>query len=147
MKSISNDKKKANFSFEQIKINLFYKFALVGSFIFFIDYLLFQISILFFNSLISRTFSYSVSTYLAWLINCKFTFTKRIGSLKSYFFGALFSGTQNVLLSIYLIKTFSDKGYMQNFICIGAGCVYGLFINFIFQAMITFRKNKNNNDL
>jgi putative flippase GtrA len=118
----------------------FRSFLIVGAIVFLFDYILYQLLIEYLSSLNSRFISYTISTWCAWFLNLRFSFGRIKGSFVKYFFGASIAGIQNVLLSIYFVKLFGHS-YTFDFISIGIGCAYGLFFNFMFQSMITFRKS------
>ena len=114
------------------------RFVIVGSFVFLIDYFLYEIYAAFFNTAISRFFSYSCSTWIAWRLNSKYTFSSKSGTFINYYLGALTAGVQNILISNWL-EFFFGGGYLKTFLFIAIGSIYGLFFNFTFQRRITFK--------
>ena len=119
----------------------FRSFLIVGGIVFLLDYSLYQFLTILCNPFNSRLISYSISTWFAWYMNGRYSFPDAEGSFMRYFFGASIAGVQNVFISVYLIFLFGHS-FLLDFISIGVGCAYGLFFNFIFQSLVTFRKRQ-----
>lgn len=117
----------------------FKSFLIVGGIVFLLDYLFYQLVSILCNPFNSRLFSYSISTWFAWYMNGRYSFPNARGSFIKYFSGASIAGIQNILISVYLIHLFGHS-FVLDLIFIGLGCAYGLFFNFIFQSLVTFRK-------
>lgn len=117
----------------------FRSFLIVGAMVFLLDYSLYQLVSILFNPFNSRLISYSISTWFAWYMNGRYSFPGAEGSFMKYFVGASIAGIQNVLISVCMIHLFGQS-FIFDLISIGFGCAYGLFFNFIFQSLVTFRK-------
>lgn len=113
--------------------SVFIKFLIIGSLIFIFDYIFFiALSFFFENFFLCRFLSYSISTFIAWKLNTKFTFLRQ-GSFKNYYCGSSIAGIQNIIISFLL------SYYVTYLLAIAFGCLYGLFFNFIYQKKITFK--------
>ena len=124
---------------EQIKILT--KFVQIGSLVFLIDYILFQVFVNFLNIIFSRILSYTFCTWIAWNFNRIYTFSNKTGTFINYYFVALAAGIQNVTISNGLMILLGSD-YIKSFLFIGIGSIYGLIFNYIFQSKITFKNFK-----
>jgi putative flippase GtrA len=118
----------------------FLKFALIGSFLFIVDYTFFSIFYIYFSANSARVLSMTISAFISWILNRNFTFEdkkkkKIIQEFYYYYLITVSVAILNYSSSIYLINNFT---WIPNFISIGIACIFGAFFNFILLYKLVY---------